>query len=213
MKNIGERLYKLRKSFGLSRKEIENRFGISSNTLKIWESGKHEIGVMKLMNYLKIFRVYDANIDLTYFLEYVDKDSEINPYQFALKKINSITDAINKTMKYALRDIEYMFYAVFNNINLNIAIKDDTHTILRINNSAASLLGGIPEDFQYKKCYDFFQNDSKHLVINDNLLCIKNNIIVENTLYSEHAKRELKIKNIPVIDQQLNKNLIIVILE
>ena len=59
---IGQRLRRLRKLIGISRQELENKYNFSANTIKVWEAGKTEIGIIKLAKYLDIFKEYGFSL-------------------------------------------------------------------------------------------------------------------------------------------------------
>ncbi len=64
VKLIGTRLKKLRKQVGLSRKKISEIYNFPENTIKTWEAGDTEIGVVRLSKYLEIFHNFGFYIDL-----------------------------------------------------------------------------------------------------------------------------------------------------
>ncbi len=64
VKLIGTRLKKLRKQVGLSRKKISEIYNFPENTIKTWEAGETEIGIVRLSKYLEIFHNFGFYIDL-----------------------------------------------------------------------------------------------------------------------------------------------------
>ena len=67
---IGQRLRRIRKLIGVSRGEIERKHNISANTIKAWEFGKAEIGVIRLVNYLNVFQDYGVFLSIDRFLDF-----------------------------------------------------------------------------------------------------------------------------------------------
>jgi len=65
---VGQRLRRLRKLVGISRQAIEKRYNISANTIKVWEAGKTEIGIIKLAKYLEIFKEYGVFLSIDNFI-------------------------------------------------------------------------------------------------------------------------------------------------
>ena len=56
-KILGERLKSIRKTVGLSRNKIALDYGFSARSIELWERGQTGIDVLKLYEYLNIFKV------------------------------------------------------------------------------------------------------------------------------------------------------------
>lgn len=65
----GERLKSIRRQMRLSRNQIFLDKGIPAYTIRRWENGESEIGIVSLENYLKIFKSYGVNIPLKIFVD------------------------------------------------------------------------------------------------------------------------------------------------
>ena len=63
---LGDRLKSIRKTVGLSRAEIARKHEISARSIELWESGKTEIGVLKLAEYLSVFKInYGVEVSIS----------------------------------------------------------------------------------------------------------------------------------------------------
>ena len=184
---IGQRLRSIRKLIGVSRGEIERKYNISANTIKTWESGKAEIGVIRLVNYLKIFENHGVFLSMDRFLDFrtnnyleevMTPDNKLitpreNNFMYDSNKIDGfqnlknakelqlISDTITSTVGVILERKEQMLQSLFDNLPFKIAFKDENNTILRLNNLAAQDLGGIVSDFEGKNVYNLFPQKAK----------------------------------------------------
>jgi transcriptional regulator with XRE-family HTH domain len=64
LKIIGTKLQQLRKQAGLSRRQFSEIYNFAEGTIKLWELGQVEMGVIKLSKYLEIFQDFGIYIDL-----------------------------------------------------------------------------------------------------------------------------------------------------
>ena len=175
---IGQRLRRVRKLIDVSRGEIERKYNISANTIKTWESGKAEIGVIRLVNYLKIFENYGVFLSMDRFLDfrtnnYLEEVMTLNNSLYGSNRMDSfqnlkdakelqlISDTITSTIGFILERKEQMLQSLFDNLPFKIAFKDENNTILRLNNLAAQDLGGIVSDFEGKSAYNLFPQRAK----------------------------------------------------
>lgn len=177
---IGERLRRVRKLIDVSRREIERKYNISANTIKTWESGKAEIGVIRLVNYLKIFENYGVFLSMDRFLDFrtnnyleevmtphgnnsIYGSNRMDGFQNLknAKELQLISDTITSTIGFILERKEQMLQSLFDNLPFKIAFKDENNTILRLNNLAAQDLGGIVSDFEGKNVYNLFPQKAK----------------------------------------------------
>lgn len=72
-KILGRRLRAFRKTIGLSRKQIDEKYGFSWRSLEHWESGTTSISAINLAKYIKIFEEYGIRICLESLLDF-EKD-------------------------------------------------------------------------------------------------------------------------------------------
>ena len=176
---IGQRLRRLRKLIGISRQELENKYNFSANTIKVWEAGKTEIGIIKLAKYLDIFKEYGFSLSIDSFInsqnDYLDKITiplgndlihNLNE-RVSLQNLKNardlqlISNTIASTVGLILEKKEEMLQVLFDNMPFKIVFKDENNTILRLNNLAAQDLGGIVSDFEGKSAYNLFPQRAK----------------------------------------------------
>lgn len=176
---VGQRLRRLRKLVGISRQAIEKRYNISANTIKVWEAGKTEIGIIKLAKYLEIFKEYGVFLSIDNFInsksdcldnitiplrnDLTHNLNEQVPLQ-SLKNVRDlqlISNTITSTVGLILEKKEEMLQALFDNLPFKIVFKDENNNILRLNNLAAQGLGGTVADFEEKNVYNLFPQRAK----------------------------------------------------
>lgn len=170
---IGHRLRGLRKSIGVSRRKIEEKHNISANTIKVWEAGKSEIGIMKLAYYLEVFKEYGISVSVDHLLDfeqnnYLDKLLEINnsvlnhnitdnlPGSNNVKDLVLISETVQQATDLLLENNKEMLQALFDHIPVNIVFKDEFNNILEINSLAAHDVGGTVRDFEKKMSMIYF---------------------------------------------------------
>lgn len=149
---IGQRLRNIRKLISLSRREIEQKHGISANSLKAWEMGNTEIGTLRLMSYLKIFEQYNIKISIDILLQptenYLDRihkqstanssENNLNS-QLALasskssKDIESICHLFTKEMTSIVQEKDILFRSLIDNMPFKICLKDENNSVLITN--------------------------------------------------------------------------------
>jgi PAS domain S-box-containing protein len=223
---IGQRLRWLRKSVFLSRQEIERKHNISANTLKVWEAGKTEIGILRLVNYLNIFKDYGISPSVETLLEGITNDyqekvtshSNDSIYNLNLqnkKDLQLISDSIISTIAAVLKEKDEVFRALVDNLPLKIVVKDENNVVLRLNAPAASALGGTISDFEGKNIYNLFPKIAKKYH-EDDLEVLKTNKPMKTeeefiTLSSESSKRVF-INRIPIFNRK-NKKMVLTIFE
>ncbi len=219
---IGQRLRRARKLIGVSRQEIEKKYNISANTIKVWETGKSEIGIIRLANYLGVFKEYGISISIDNILDskannYLDKVTtlHINDPTYNLKdqeafrnlesaqELQLISDTITRTVGLVLEKKEEMLRALFNNLPLKILFKDENNTILRLNNRAAWRLGGVVSDFEGKNIYDLFPKIAKKCHEED-LETLRNNesiVVFEEFVALDSTPVMISINKTPIYGQ------------
>ena len=229
---LGERLYRIRQLAGVSRQEIEKKYNISANTIKSWECGINETGIVKLVHYLKIFEVhYNIHIDMNSFLDlntdnYFDKAMLNNEYlpscyssesnSFLQKKFNSdqqlIDNVVSNISNTIQEDQEYMLQGLFNSLSLNIMFKDEDNNIVRINKQAAADFNGNISDFEKKNTYDLFPILGKKYH-DDDLAVLRtgeSKIIIEEIAPLNSTPKLVYTKKTPIFSND-NKPLILIV--
>jgi PAS domain S-box-containing protein len=227
---IGQRLRRARKLIGVSRQEIEKRYNISANTIKVWETGKSEIGIIRLAKYLCVFKEYGISISIDNILDlelnnYLDEVTplNINDSNYNLseqeafrnlenaKELQLISDTITSTVGLVLEKKEEMLRALFDNLPLRILFKDENNVILRLNNLAAKGLGGVVDDFEGKSVYDLFPKIAKKCHEED-LEALRNNvpmIVFEEFVALKSTPVMISINKIPIYGQ--NRKMVLTI--
>lgn len=70
-KILGERLKSIRKTVGLSRNKIALDYGLSARSIELWERGQTSIDILKLYEYLNIFKVsYGIEVSINALLDF-----------------------------------------------------------------------------------------------------------------------------------------------
>lgn len=82
LKRYGNRLQLIRSQMQLTRKQIFLDHGIKEHSIRRWELGEYEIGIVTLEKYLEVFKRYGVNIPLKVF---IDLDRPIEK-EFKIKK-------------------------------------------------------------------------------------------------------------------------------
>ena len=94
-----------------------NKYNFSANTIKVWEAGKTEIGIIKLAKYLDIFKEYGFSV---YFLGYCDKEQipsdEDKRWDFTM----NLAGCIELTYNYGTDKIEDRVYNTGNGDKLGL---------------------------------------------------------------------------------------------
>lgn len=80
---IGQKIYGLRRSFGLSLDDLSDLINVSSETLQRYENDVEILPISHLINILDVF-----NKNINYFYE--SPSEEINLYEFSCNIINNI---------------------------------------------------------------------------------------------------------------------------
>ena len=178
---LGERLYRIRQLAGVSRQEIEKKYNISANTIKSWECGINETGIVKLVHYLKIFEThYNIPIDMNSFLDlntdnYFDKTmlngeylpscySSDNSYFLENKNradLKLIANTVTNLIGLVHNEKEEMLRSIINALPYKIVFKDDNNNFIYVNRPAAETFGGSIADFENKNNYDLFPQFAK----------------------------------------------------
>ncbi len=74
-KIYGMRLQSLRKNLNISRITMSEKCNVSVNTLKTWETGKHEFSFIFLLKYLNVLKEHGLKLSMDAFIE-LDKPLE-----------------------------------------------------------------------------------------------------------------------------------------
>ena len=212
---VGKRLQYIREQLGLSRREIEEKYKVSANTLKAWELGKTEAGILKLVNYLDIFKEYKVHVSLDKIIKaesidypgiWFDKSNMLkevsgreafdlnymvqsNPFLMKVKKdMALISDNLISILEMIFQEKEELFYPIFNALPIRIYYKDDQNNILRLNQGVAHGMGGIVSDFEGKNCYDLFSTAMAEKFHDDDLQIMESNIPKFNVIDKYRTK-------------------------
>ena len=217
---IGHRLRNIRKSLGISRKELEIKHNVSANTIKVWESGKVGIGIIKLLNYLEIFKKYSIYINLNDLLDlskpsYLDRSLIIDKYNLLRlqnqKNLQLISNVTSETTNLLLENNTSMLDALFDYIPVNIIIKDELNNIVKLNHSAAKKMNGTIDDFQSKNMYDIFPQMG-HAYHESDRKALETKIpitIVEEVVNKNQPNTTIIVNKTPIIRE--NQRLVIVV--
>ena len=219
---VGKRLRWLRKSAGMSRQQIEKKYKISANTIKVWESGKTEIGIIRLVNYLDVFKEHGISPSLESLLDFmtdnyqikvtpIKKDPISNLSLQIEKDLQVVSNAVMSTIASVLKEKDETFRALVDNLPLKIVVKDENNVVLRLNAPAASALGGSISDFEGKNVYNLFPQMAKEYHEND-LEVLKTNKPLNTEeefipLYSE-ATKKVNVNRIPIFNRE-NKKMVL----
>ena len=175
---VAKRLRWLRRSAGLSRQQIENKYRISANTIKVWEAGKTEIGIIRLVNYLEVFKEYGISPSVESLLDFMTDNYQVKVTPIRKDFIGNLSLQIEKDLQVAsnavmstiasvLKEKDEIFRALVDNLPLKIVMKDENNVVLRLNAPAASALGGSISDFEGKNVYNLFPQMAKGYHEND----------------------------------------------
>ena len=70
-KILGERLKSIRKTVGLSRAKLARDYGFSARSIELWERGETGIDVLKLYEYINIFKVnYGVEVSISALVDF-----------------------------------------------------------------------------------------------------------------------------------------------
>lgn len=228
---IGQRLRKVRELIGVSRQEIQDKYNFSANTIKVWETGKTEIGIIRLAKYLDIFKEFGVFLNINSFINsrddcldkitissrndftYNPSNQVVSPNLGNSKDLQLISDAIMNFVGPILGEKEEMLRALFDNLLLKIVFKDENNNILRLNNLAAQDLVGIVSDFEGKNVYNLFpqraekyhQDDLEALKTNKNLT-----MEYEVTPVNSMSSKMISVTRTPIFSRE-NKKMILIV--
>jgi transcriptional regulator with XRE-family HTH domain len=230
---VGRRLRNIRKSLFLSRRELEQKHGISANSIKAWEKGVSEIGIIRLMAYLKIFEQYSLKVSVDTLLQrgenYLDdlhpqnliklfNTNLINPGTLPSAQNNQDVELICNIFKRELTSLldekDTILKTLINNLPFKITLKDEHNNLLILNHRLATGLGGNVNDFEGKSCYDLLPGMAKKYH-DDDLKVINTNTSLMNIIepYEPPAgpPRLISTNKIPIICSKTNKKMVLVI--
>ena len=123
--NAGRRLKMARTLAGLSRKVLEDKYGISMHTLQAWELGRNPLTDKAASNLVEIFHSTGISCSMQWLLEGVGKspallESEFTPYPPLDKDIAPLLDKENTIQK------EIDFFRTHNPNAIVVMVSDDT---------------------------------------------------------------------------------------
>lgn len=79
---MGQRIKRARMLAGLSRKDLEEKHGISSHTFQSWELGRNPLNKAKAANLVEILHQYDVSCSIDWLLEGVGKGPSVIENEF-----------------------------------------------------------------------------------------------------------------------------------
>ena len=137
---VAKRLRWLRRSAGLSRQQIENKYRISANTIKVWEAGKTEIGIIRLVNYLEVFKEYGISPSVESLLDFMTDNYQVKVTPIRKDFIGNLSLQIEKDLQVAsnavmstiasvLKEKDEIFRALVDNLPLKIVMKDENNVV------------------------------------------------------------------------------------
>lgn len=123
--NAGRRIKMTRTLAGLSRKDLEDKFGVSMHTLQSWELGRNPLTDKAASKLVEIFHSTGVNCSMQWLLEGLGKspallESEFTPYPPLDKDIAPLLDKENTIQK------EIDFFKTHNPNAIVIMVSDDT---------------------------------------------------------------------------------------
>jgi transcriptional regulator with XRE-family HTH domain len=123
--NAGRRIKMTRTLAGLSRKDLEDKFGISMHTLQSWELGRNPLTDKTASKLVEIFHNTGVSCSMQWLLEGVGKspallESEFTPYPPLDQNITPLLDKENTIQK------EIDFFRMNNPNAVVIMVSDDT---------------------------------------------------------------------------------------
>lgn len=206
----------------MTRQQVEEKHKISANTIKVWESGKNEIGIIRLVNYLEVFKEYGISPSVESLLDFktdayqieltpLTKDPISNLSLQIKKDLQVVSNAVMNTIASVLKENEEVFRAVVDNLPLKIMMKDENNVVLRLNAPAATALGGSISDFEGKNVYNIFPYKAKIYHEHDlEVLNTNKTLDIEEEfipLYTE-TKQQVNVKRIPIFNKA-NKKMVL----
>jgi len=123
--NAGRRIKTARSLAGISRKDLESKYGISMHTLQSWELGRNPITEKAASKLVEIFHSSGVHCSAQWLLSGSGKspsllDSEFTPYPTLDKQISSLLTQENTVQK------EIEFFKTNNPNAMVIMVSDDT---------------------------------------------------------------------------------------
>ena len=224
IKIVAQRLRCLRESAGMSRQQIEEKHKISANTIKVWESGKTEIGIIRLVSYLEVFKEYGISPSVESLLDFRTDDYQIKVTPLTKdpignlnlqieKDLQVVSNAVMNSVASVLKEKEEIFRAVVDNLPLKIMMKDENNVVLLLNAPAAVALGGSVSDFEGKNVYNIFPYKAKIYHEHDlKVLDTNKPLEIEEEFIplSAETKQKVNVKRVPIFNK-VNKKIVLAI--
>ncbi|HHF7369000.1 XRE family transcriptional regulator [Legionella waltersii] len=157
---MGHRIKRARMLAGLSRKDLEEKHGISIHTLQSWELGRNPINKTKAASLIEILHQYDVTCSIDWLLEGIGKGPSVIENEF--QNYPSLADTVGDLIasEQAIQK-EIDFFKTNNPNAVVIRISDDS---MEPEYKVGDIVGGIK----------FINQDKKNQ-------CVGNNCIVETT--------------------------------
>lgn len=157
---MGHRIKRARMLAGLSRKDLEEKHGISIHTLQSWELGRNPINKTKAATLIEILHQYDVTCSIDWLLEGIGKGPSVIENEF--QNYPSLADTVGDLIasEQAIQN-EIDFFKTNNPNAVVIRISDDS---MEPEYKVGDIVGGIK----------FINQDQKNQ-------CVGHNCIVETT--------------------------------
>lgn len=136
---MGQRIKRARMLAGLSRKDLDEKHGISIHTLQSWELGRNPINRPKASNLVEILHQYDVSCSVDWLLEGTGKgpsviDNEFKNYPMLDESLGSLIASEQTIQK------EVDFFKMNNPNAVVIMVSDDA---MEPEYKSGDLVGGI----------------------------------------------------------------------
>ncbi|HAU1408746.1 TPA: XRE family transcriptional regulator [Legionella pneumophila] len=157
---MGHRIKRARMLAGLSRKDLEEKHGISIHTLQSWELGRNPINKTKAATLIEILHKYDVTCSIDWLLEGIGKGPSVIENEF--QNYPSLADTVGDLIASEQTIQKEIDFFKTNNPNaVVIRVSDDS---MEPEYKVGDIVGGIK----------FINQDKKNQ-------CVGHNCIVETT--------------------------------
>ncbi|CZG83610.1 TPA: helix-turn-helix domain-containing protein [Legionella pneumophila subsp. pneumophila] len=144
---MGQRIKRARMLAGLSRKDLEEKHGISIHTLQSWELGRNPLNKAKAASLVEILNQYDVSCSIDWLLEGIGKgpsviENEFQNYPFLADTVGNLLASEQAIQK------EIDFFKTNNPNAVVITVSDDA---MEPEYKVGDIVGGIKFINQNKK--------------------------------------------------------------
>ncbi|MFO9453214.1 helix-turn-helix domain-containing protein [Legionella pneumophila serogroup 1] len=144
---MGQRIKRARMLAGLSRKDLEEKHGISIHTLQSWELGRNPLNKPKAANFIEILHQYDVSCSIDWLLDGTGKGPSVVENEF--KNFPLLNEAVGNLIasEQAIQK-EIDFFKTNNPNAVVILVSDDA---MEPEYNSGDFVGGIKFINQDKK--------------------------------------------------------------